>query len=61
MSEDKKSISVLVETELVDEVDQSILKAKAEGDLPMDFSRSDAIRQFLERVAEEPSILYEKP
>lgn len=59
MSEDKKSISVLVETELVDEVDQSILKAKAEGDLPMDFSRSDAIRQFLQRVAENPSILYE--
>lgn len=59
MSEDKKSISVLVETELVDEVDQSILKAKAEGDLPMDFSRSDAIRQFLQRVADDPSILYQ--
>jgi len=58
-AKDKKSVSVRVDSELIDEVDHAILQAKANGDLPMDFSRSDAIRQFLERVSDDPSILYD--
>ena len=57
-AEDEKLVSVRVDKNLVDEVDHAILQAKANGDLPMDFSRSDAIRDFLERVADDSSILY---
>jgi antitoxin component of RelBE/YafQ-DinJ toxin-antitoxin module len=59
VGEDEKQISVRVDAELVDEVDHAILKAKANQDLPMDFTRSDAVRDFLERVADDPAILYE--
>lgn len=57
--EGEKTVSVRVDADLVERVDRQILEAKADNKLPMDYSRSDAIRQFLERVAEDPSILYD--
>jgi len=59
VGKDEKQISVRVDAELVDEVDRAILEAKANQNLPMDFTRSDAVRDFLERVADDPAVLYE--
>jgi len=58
--EEEKSVSVRVDAELVEKVDRRILEAKADNKLPMDYSRSDAIREFFERVAEDPSTLYKE-
>jgi len=59
VGEDEKQISVRVDAELVDEVDRAILESKANQNLTMDFTRSDAVRDFLERVADDPAVLYE--
>jgi len=55
--EDEKQISVRVDVELVNDVDRQILEAKASGELPMSYTRSDAVREFFERVAEDRSEL----
>lgn len=54
--DEKKNISVRVDKKKVDEFDRAIKKAQIEGDLPMDFSRADALRRLMQEGIEDPSL-----
>ena len=50
---DTKQISVRTDESLVDAFDRVILEAKVDGDLSMDYNRSDALRDFMEATVED--------
>ena len=54
-----KTISIRVDEELVDEFDRVIVQAKADGELPMDYNRSEAVRDFFSAVSEDPEVIFE--
>lgn len=54
-----KSISVRVDDDMVDEFDMAIKKAQVNGDIPLDYTRSDVIREMIERTANDPDFLKE--
>jgi metal-responsive CopG/Arc/MetJ family transcriptional regulator len=55
---EQKTVSVRIDEDLVEEVDRAIIQAKADGEIPMDYSRSDAVRHLFELAAEDTSLLY---
>jgi len=54
---DTKQISVRTDESLVDAFDRVILEAKVDGDLSMDYNRSDALRDFMEATVEDADVL----
>lgn len=56
-SGDEKTVSVRIDRELVDDVDRTLHQLKADGDIPLDYSRSDIVREFFRRFTEDPSML----
>lgn len=52
-----KSISVRMDSEIVDKLDKTLIKMKAAGDVPMDFTRSDLIREVLIDAEKNPEII----
>jgi len=55
--EETKQVTVRVDTSTVDDVDDAILRAKADGKLPRDYSRSDALRDVMEQLSEDLELL----
>lgn len=53
----EKQVGVRVDESLVDAFDRVLLEAKVDGDLPMDYNRSDALRDFMEAAVENPDVL----
>jgi len=42
-SDQTKQVNVRANVDLVDKIDRTLLQARAEGHLPMDYNRSDAL------------------
>lgn len=57
MAPEKTNFSVRVDTDLLNEVDRNMKKAQGNGDLPLDYNRSKAVRSFLRAAAEDPDVL----
>jgi len=58
-SEDKKSISLRVPKSDLETFMQALRRAQAEGIVPVDMSRSEAIRRSMLAAAEDPTLLAE--
>jgi len=56
---EEKTISVRMNEDLVDQFDRAVVQAKADGNLPMDYNRSEAVRDFFKEVADNPDLLLE--
>lgn len=56
-SKDRVQASARVDPNLLDKLDQALLQARAEGRLPRNYSRSDALRDMMRMIAEDPSLL----
>jgi metal-responsive CopG/Arc/MetJ family transcriptional regulator len=54
-----KRVTIRASEDLVHRFDMAILEAKTQGKLPMNYNRSEAIRQMMHKIAEEPSLLPE--
>jgi hypothetical protein len=50
---------VRADPDLVNDVDRALLDAKSEGNLPMNYNRSDALRDAMRLIVEDPSVLSE--
>lgn len=55
--EEDRRVTVRADPELVDRVDRVLMQAKMNGTLPMSYSRSDAIRDMLRQLANDPEKL----
>lgn len=55
---DKESTNVTarVNTEFLNEFDKALKKAQIEGEVPMDMTRAEAIRQLMKRSIDDPSL-----
>jgi len=56
-SDGQKQVGARVDPKLVDRIDRALLEARANGHLPMDYNRSDALRDLMRQLADDPSIL----
>jgi len=54
---DRRQASVRADPSLLNDVDRALLEARASGHLPMDYNRSDALRDLMRQLADDPSIL----
>jgi len=58
-SDDSVTVSVRIRTEDLEEFMQTLRSAQAEGIVPVDASRSEAIRRAMLAATDDPSILSE--
>jgi len=56
-AKDTKQVTVRADPDLINDLDRALLEARADGKLPMNYNRSDALREMMRVVAEDPSIL----
>jgi hypothetical protein len=56
-TDERRHVTVRVAPELLNDVDRALLEARANGHLPMNYNRSDALRDLMRQVAEDPSVL----
>jgi len=58
-TEETRNVSVRMESEMIDRLDKKLIELKAAGDVPMDFTRSDLIREMLIDAEENPELIKE--
>ena len=58
-TKDTKQVTVRADPDLINDLDRALLEARADGHLPMNYNRSDALREAMRMIAEDPSILSE--
>jgi len=56
-ADDVTQVNVRTPSGLLNDVDRALLEARADGHLPMDYNRSDALRDLMRQLADDPSIL----
>jgi len=55
-SEETKTVSAQVNKTFADEFDRALKRSQLDGDAPMDWNRSDAIRHLMQMAIEDPSL-----
>ncbi|RDZ65866.1 hypothetical protein C5B90_05815 [Haloferax sp. Atlit-12N] len=55
-----RNISIKVDDDFVEDFDRALKQGQIEGDLPLDMSRSEAIRRLMRKAIDDPSLLAEE-
>lgn len=58
-TEETKNVTVRMESKMVDRLDKKLIELKASDDIPMDFTRSDLIREMLIDAEKNPKLIKE--